>query len=275
LPSIIFQSPGAVLFSLGTFTVRWYGIMIAIGFLIALHFGQRLASKYKIAEEQFLNLCLVTFISGVLGARLYFVFLNWHIFALRPQDILATWQGGLSIHGGIVGGLIAGFIFCSVYKLPFLALSDIWGATLPLGQAIGRWGNFFNSEAYGHPVATDAFLKVYIPIAERPMPYIHDSFFQPTFFYESVWDFSIFLLLYFYLFKKLRAYPGTTFLVYLIAYSIGRLIIEPMRLDSIMFHGMAVPSLVSAITLLLSCLGLMYIILTCRENPPNKQNNKS
>jgi phosphatidylglycerol:prolipoprotein diacylglycerol transferase len=244
--TVILQSPGAVLKKLGPITVRWYGVMIALGFVCASFFAARLARRQNIDPEKITNLTLLCFIAGIIGSRLYFVALNWTSYINRPGDILATWQGGMSIHGGIIGGFIAFYLYCSFYKLPKRIVVDICATVLPLGQAVGRWGNFFNSEAFGTPVPTDFPIAVFIPPESRPARFPDASLFHATFLYESIWDFGIFALLYFFLTKKLTKYPGVCSLIYLALYNIGRLMIEPMRTDSIMAGQIPVPIIASA-----------------------------
>lgn len=254
--TLVLQSPGAILCKLGPITVRWYGVLIALGFVCASFCATQLARKKGINTEQLTNLTLICFIAGIIGARLYFVALNWSSYINRPAEILATWQGGLSIHGGIIGGFIAGWLYANYHKMPKRIIADICGAIIPLGQAIGRWGNFFNSEAFGAPVPQGFPLAVFIAPESRPIRFPDASLFHATFLYESIWDLGIFLLIYFYLFKRLEKYPGLCFLVYLALYNIGRLMIEPLRTDSIMAGEIPVPIIASVAFLFLS-IGLM------------------
>ncbi len=263
--ALMFESPGAILFTIGPLTVRWYGVMIALGFLAATIVAARLARHWGLDSEKLVNAALVAFIGGVLGARLYFVALSWSQFADHPEDILATWKGGGSIHGGIIGGLLSGIAYLKLARLPILACCDIGGVVLPLAQAIGRWGNFFNSEAFGRPVPPDFPLKLYIPPESRPVAYQNSEFFHPTFLYESMWDLTIFALLYFLVAEKLRPYPGVTFLVYLAAYSLGRIFIEMLRVDSIMAFGYPVPIVASVAGLVLSVTGIVALMARYRS----------
>jgi phosphatidylglycerol---prolipoprotein diacylglyceryl transferase len=253
----VFQSPGEIFLTL---TIRWYGVMIALGFLLASIAATRLAKKMNISPERLINCGLITFLGGVLGARLYFVALSWSYFQIHPFDIFATWKGGLSIHGGIIGGTIAGWLYCKKEKLPVLRYADVIASVLPLAQAIGRWGNFFNSEAFGRPVADDYPLRLFIPQEKRPQLYINNNYFHPTFLYESAWDLVLYLLLYFVLAEKLKKYPGMTFMSYLAGYSLGRLWIEPLRVDSIMVAGAQAPFVVSAAMLIFSMISLLIIL---------------
>jgi len=257
---MLFQSPGPILFKLGFFTLRWYGLMIASGFLLALMAARKQARKYGLDSERFVNLALWSFLIGVLGARLYYVSLNLSHFIANPGEILATWNGGLSIHGGIVGGIIAGCIYLKREKLSILKYLDLLASVVPLAQAVGRWGNFFNSEAFGLPVADNFPLRLFIPPESRPMMYHNIKFFHPTFLYESVYDLLLFLFLYFFAYKRLAKYPGMILCIYIAGYSVGRIIIEQIRIDAIAtYHGLPVPLLVSAGMLFISlCLMVKF-----------------
>lgn len=259
------SSPGSIIFSLGPVVIRWYGVMIALGFVAATYFAHRLAKSYSIEPDKIVNTILISFIGGIIGGRLYFVALEWSTFALHPENILATWQGGLSIHGGMIGCVLAAYAYCHFNKIPFLKALDIGGIVVPLGQAIGRWGNFFNNECFGGPVDSSYPLKLYIPEEFRPAQFQNDSYFHPAFLYESIWDLLLFLLLYFYLGKQLKKYPGVTFMVYLALYSIGRLLIEPLRTDSIMKLGLPVPMIASAVCLLFSFVAAALLMLKYRH----------
>ncbi len=257
---MVFQSPGPILCQLGPLTVRWYGVMIALGFMLAVAMAVRRTRARGLDSDKIINLALICFVAGVLGARLYYAALNLSYFLIHPADILATWKGGLSIHGGLIGGTIAGIYYLHREKLPILTYCDILFASIPLAQAIGRWGNFFNSEAFGHPVADNFLLKLFIPQDCRPMAFRTYSYFHPTFLYESVWNFGLFFILYFYASKKLINYPGAVSCLYLAGYSLGRMIIEPMRVDSIAnYMNIPVPLLVSAGTMAIALCALLRI----------------
>ncbi|MBI4534086.1 MAG: prolipoprotein diacylglyceryl transferase [Candidatus Melainabacteria bacterium] len=255
----MFSSPGPIFLTWGPLTIRWYGVMIALGFLGATYFATRLARQLGIDKDKIINGTLLSFVAGIVGARAYFVALSWPYFSVHPDEIIATWNGGLSIHGGIAGGLLAGLIYCRRAKLPILTCCDIGGIVTSLGQAIGRWGNFFNSEAFGKPVSEAFPLKLYIPYENRPIGYQGSEYFHATFLYESLWDLTIFVVLYFLAFKYLKRYPGITFLLYLAVYSCGRLFIEPLRTDSIMLCGFAVPMLASLVCLVISLIGCIVL----------------
>lgn len=268
---IILKSPGPIFFKLGEVTVRWYGIMIAIGFLSAAYFAGRLARRWDLDPEKMVNLSLIAFLGGVLGARLYFVALNLQEYLQRPQDILATWLGGMSIHGGIIGGLLCGIAYAHLAKMGHIRkYADIFGAVVPLGQAIGRWGNFFNSEAFGGPVSNTFPLALSIPMEARPEKYLDQELFHAAFLYESIWDLGLFILLYFWGAEKLRPYPGVCFLVYIALYSTGRLLIEPLRTDSIMAGQLPVPIVASAVALVMALALIPYMMRRAKKDPTNQ-----
>lgn len=262
---LVLKSPGAILLKLGSVTVRWYGIMIACGFLAAAHFAGRLATRWGLDAEKMVNLSLTSFLGGVLGARLYFVALNLPSYLERPQDILATWLGGMSIHGGIIGGLLTGIIAAKKMQLQNIRrYADVFGVVVPLGQAVGRWGNFFNSEAFGLPVLPGFPVALYIPADMRPEKYASSEYFHAAFLYESIWDLGIFLALYFWGADRLKKYPGVCFLVYIALYSIGRLLIEPIRTDSIMAGAMPVPIAASAATLVGALMLIPFMVVKAK-----------
>jgi phosphatidylglycerol---prolipoprotein diacylglyceryl transferase len=256
--SLVLSSPGAIAIQFGQVTIRWYGIMIAVGFLVATWAATFLAKRRNFDVDHLINGLLATFFAGIIGARLYYVALSLDRFLTHPQEIFATWLGGLSIHGGIVGGLIGGWIYCRIAKVPFITGLDIAASVVPLAQAIGRWGNFFNSEAFGRPTADDFPLKLYIPPAMRPHDFINYDYFHPTFLYESVWNLLIFLILYFVTFERVKNYPGMQFLLYLFLYSIGRFLIEPMRTDSIMVGNLPAPYVVSGLLIAASGVAIIF-----------------
>lgn len=256
---LIFESPGAILFKLGPITVRWYGLMFVLGFFAASAMAMRLAKKWNLDTEELLNTAFWGFGGGVIGARLYFVLLNYKHFLSEPLTALMIWTGGLSIHGGLLGGILAGIVYCRVKKLPILVTADLILSAMPLAQAIGRWGNFFNSEAFGRPVGEDFPLKLFIPQESRPWEFKEQKYFQPTFLYESVFDLLLFCLLYFGLAERLRKYPGVLGCLYIIGYSIGRLIIEPMRTDSLLAFG--IPAAIVTSTILLAVAAILAAVL--------------
>ncbi len=264
-----FQSPGPILFEVGNFAIRWYGLLIAIAVLIGVNLSQFLAKRRGVKPELLADYVIWGIIGAIPCARLYYVLFQWRSYADRPQDIIAIWQGGIAIHGAILGGVIAALIFCRLNRLSFWQLGDLIAPALILGQAIGRWGNFFNSEAFGAP--TDLPWKLYIPLQNRPLNLVEYEYFHPTFLYESVWNLGVFALLLYLFFWGLRhgdrLKTGTIFLTYWIAYSAGRVWIEGLRTDSLMLGGIRVAQLVSLTGMALGILGLVWLYVLKRRLP--------
>lgn len=210
------------------------------------------------------NIAPVVIISAILGARIYYCLLNFSYYAQNPIEILGIRHGGLSIHGAIFGGLVGGIIYAKKHRLPVLKLCDIFAYGLILGQAIGRWGNFFNSEAFGHP--TECFLKLYIPIYKRPLEYMQYSYFHPTFLYESILDVCIFMILYFAIRKLAKNNDGIVFASYMILYSIVRILIEQIRIDSVLnVFGIPIAQIISVVIILIS-IAAIFVIRLKNEN---------
>ena len=264
-----FTSPGPILFEVGPFTVRWYGLLIATAVLIGVILSQYLAKRRNINPDLLSDLVIWLVIAAIPSARLYYVLFQWQEYAGNPGDIIAIWRGGIAIHGAIIGGLIAAVIFTKLKKVSFWQMTDLVAPSLILGQAIGRWGNFFNSEAFGAP--TDLPWKLYIPPANRPPALASFDHFHPTFLYESLWNVMVFALLITLFFKgfpgKRKLKTGTIFLVYLVAYSLGRLWIEGLRTDSLMLGPLRVAQIISLVEILLGVLGLVWLYYLNRPLP--------
>lgn len=264
-----FASPGPIAFEIGPLTIRWYGLLIASAVLIGVTLSQYLAQRRKINPDLIGDLAIWLVIGALPAARLYYVLFEWEEYAQRPADIIAIWQGGIAIHGAILGGLLASLIFARLQRVSFWQLADLVAPSLILGQAIGRWGNFFNSEAFGRP--TDLPWKLYIPPAQRPPEYVSFEYFHPTFLYESVWNVGVFVLLLSLFFWGVR-HPGrlkigTIFLTYLIAYSLGRFWIEGLRTDSLMLGPLRIAQVISLVQITLGLIGLWWLYLRRRSLP--------
>lgn len=264
-----FQSPGPILIDLGPITIRWYGLLIASAVVIGLLLSQYLAKRRQVNPELLGDLSIWLVLSALPGARLYYVAFQWENYAQHPQDIIAIWQGGIAIHGAIIAGAIAALIFAKLNQISFWQLADLVSPSLILGQAIGRWGNFFNSEAFGTP--TDLPWKLYIPPANRPLQYADEAFFHPTFLYESLWNLGVFALLLYLFFWGLR-HPkryriGTLAFVYMAAYSAGRIWIEGLRTDSLMLGSIQIAQLISIFGIVVGLLGLVWLYQMRRSLP--------
>ncbi len=264
-----FASPGPMLFEWGSIAVRWYGFLIASAVLIGVTLSQYLAKRRQVDPDLLADLAIWLVISAIPAARIYYVVFQWPQYQNNPGDILAVWKGGIAIHGAILGGTIAALIFAKLKKVSIWQLADLVVPSLALGQAIGRWGNFFNSEAFGRP--TDLPWKLYIPLANRPLDYANFEYFHPTFLYESLWNLLVFSLLLFIFFRSLKLNSpikiGTLTLFYLIAYSIGRFFVEGLRTDSLMAGQLRTAQIVSLILISLGTLGLVWLYKLQRTLP--------
>ena len=232
---ITLSSPGAIAFHIGNWPVRWYGVMVALGFLVAYMLAEKLVEKHKLNVVYFNDLIFFILVFSVIFARLWFVFLSWEYFRNHLTEIPKIWHGGQSIHGGIFGAILATFIYTKFKKVSFYTYIDLIAVVSPLGQAIGRWGNFFNNEAFGKPVVNN-LIRLSIPIEYRPEKYLAFETFHPTFLYESILNFVIFVFLY----KKYLLWkdkPGKTFWFYLLSYSVIRFFLEFVRVDSLYLFG--------------------------------------
>jgi phosphatidylglycerol:prolipoprotein diacylglycerol transferase len=266
---LAFQSPGPIMLELGPLAIRWYGFLIACAVVIGVSLSQWLAQKRGLDPDVVGDLVIWLVIGAIPGARLYYVAFEWQNYASRPWDILAIWQGGIAIHGAIIGGTIAAILFARSQKISFWRLIDVIAPSLILGQAIGRWGNFFNSEAFGRP--TDLPWKLFIPLRNRPPQWSSFDYFHPTFLYESLWNLGVFAVLLSLFFWGLR-HPGalkvgTLIFAYLILYSLGRVWIEGFRTDSLMVGPLRVAQIISLIEIALGTVGLVWIYRLKRSLP--------
>jgi len=260
-----FYSPGSVFLHFGPLNIRYYGLMYLLGFLFVTMVIRRLGKTYNVPADPLINCALVCFLAGIVGGRIYYCLLNLPHFANNILEIPAIWHGGMSIHGGIIGSTIAGIIYCKVKNLSIPIAADLIGTAVPLGQAIGRWGNFFNNELFGLPVSANFPIKQYIPPEMRPEHYAACDFFHPAFLYESAWDLGLFLLLYFFVLPRSRKYPGITFFIYIAGYSVGRILIEPLRVDSIMLGDIQIPLIASWLFLLASIIMIAFLRLKTKQ----------
>lgn len=261
---MVFQSPGAIAFEVGPLPIRWYGLLIGAGILLCYAYVMGELKRRGLNRRSIEDMAFWVILSGVVGARLYYVGFNWLYFSAHPGEILQIWKGGLAIHGALLGGAAAFFFFVRRARIPWARYADAIIPGVLLAQAIGRWGNFFNSEAFGRP--TDLPWKLFIPQASRPAKYVDFSYFHPTFLYESLWNFLGFLFLVF-LTRKFNPEPsirspqpsGLIFCAYLMWYSFGRFFIEGLRTDSLYLGPLRVAQLVSAALFLVGLLGLLFL----------------
>lgn len=210
--------------------IYWYGIIIASGMILALLVAIRNAKKVGKNPETFVDFAIFAIVFAVIGARAHYVIWSWEFYESGPiWKIFAIWEGGLAIFGGIIGGFVASIIYARIKKISFLGLLDLAAPSLILGQAIGRWGNFTNQEAYGYAVFNEKLWHFPITVFIQNTNQYHLA----TFFYESMWNFIGFIILMISL--KLAKREGKTFFLYMVIYGLGRVVIEGLRTDSQMF----------------------------------------
>ncbi len=268
-PLAAFASPGPILFQLGPLAIRWYGLLIASAVLLGVNLSQSLAKRRGIDPNSIGDLAIWLVLAAIPCARLYYVAFEWQSYAQHPEQILAIWRGGIAIHGAVLGGAIAGLIFARLSQIPFWQLADVVAPSLILGQALGRWGNFFNSEAFGAP--TNLPWKLFIPRENRPLSYQGYEYFHPTFLYESLWNLMVFALLMLLFNRGLKnkpsLKPGTLALIYVSSYSLGRIWIEGLRTDSLMLGPLRIAQVVSLAGIVLGLAGLTWLYGLRRSLP--------
>jgi phosphatidylglycerol:prolipoprotein diacylglycerol transferase len=256
---VIFQSPGSIALQIGPLSIHWYGILIGIGILLAYWYVSAELKRRKLPEKPVDDMAFWLILSGVIGARLYFVLFNLPYFSAYPLDAFKVWQGGLAIHGAIIGGAAAYFIYIFKHKLNWKLYLDVIMPGVLLAQALGRFGNFFNSEAFGGP--TNLPWKLFIPLTNRPIGFENIEYFHPTFLYELLWNLVGFVLLILLarLISKKDNFTGVIFYSYLIWYSVGRFFIEGMRLDSLYLGQFRTAQVVSVILFTFGIIGLIFL----------------
>ncbi|HEH8249005.1 TPA: prolipoprotein diacylglyceryl transferase [Staphylococcus aureus] len=261
---IVFNYIDPVAFNLGPLSVRWYGIIIAVGILLGYFVAQRALVKAGLHKDTLVDIIFYSALFGFIVARIYFVIFQWPYYAENPGEIIKIWHGGIAIHGGLIGGFIAGVIVCKVKNLNPFQIGDIAAPSIILAQGIGRWGNFMNHEAHGGPVSRAFLEQLHLPNFIIENMYINGQYYHPTFLYESIWDVAGFIILV-NIRKHLKL--GETFFLYLTWYSIGRFFIEGLRTDSLMLtSNIRVAQLVSILLILISISLIVYRRI--KYNPP-------
>jgi phosphatidylglycerol:prolipoprotein diacylglycerol transferase len=246
---------------IGPITIYWYGIIMTSAFIAGTALAYSNASRKGINPEHILNMLILIIPAAIIMARLYYVVFSWDYYKFNPLEIFATWHGGLAIHGGLLGGFLAGYIYVRKHKLDFWKISDIFAPSIILGQAMGRWGNFMNQEAYGGPVTLE-YISRFPDFIQNQM-FINGQYYHPTFLYESVWNLLIFALL--MVLVRRSHIPGQIFLSYLALYSVGRFFIEGLRMDSLYLGPFRVAQLVSLV-LIAAAVTLYLRLKRLKEN---------
>ena len=243
-------------FEIGPISIYWYSIMIVFGIIIALFVANREIKRLNLNKEFFINLTFYTILFGILGARLYYVLFNLDYYISYPIEIIKIWHGGLAIHGGILAGILVIATYCKKYKVNILKILDICAVSLIIAQAIGRWGNFFNQEAFGGITSKATLESLMLPSFVINGMYIDGNYHHPTFLYECIWNVVGFIIM---LFLRRRKYNkiGEMTGFYMIWYSIGRLFIEHMRTDSLMLGPIKAAQLISLVFIII---GIIIIV---------------
>ncbi len=228
-PSLGLQmDPDRIVMNLFGKNIYWYGLIIVIGFALAVLYANRRAKQFGLKQDDILDILLVATPTAIICARAYYCIFNWSLFADNPISVLYIWHGGLAIYGGVIGAVLAVLVCTKIKKISCPALLDLTSLGFLIGQCIGRWGNFVNREAFG--AETDSFLRMGLTDAMGHTIYVH-----PTFLYESVWNLIGFVLLHFL--SKRRRYDGQIALMYVAWYGLGRGFIEGLRTDSLYLFG--------------------------------------
>lgn len=250
-----------VALQLGPISIRWYAICIVSGLILAVYLSMKEAPRKKIDPDAIIDFILIAFPLAILGARLYYVIFEWGYYSQHLGEIFAIWNGGIAIYGGLLTGALVLYLFSRRRLIEPIDFLDIAAPSVMIAQSIGRWGNFFNQEAYGAAVKSLNYLPSFI----RDQMYIDGSYRQPTFLYESIWNLLGFLLILILRRKPQFLRQGEVTAFYLIWYGFGRMIIEGMRTDSLMFVGLRVSQWLSMILILV---GLAIILYQRRKKAP-------
>ncbi len=226
-----------IAFELGPITVHWYGIILGLAALAALLIAIQEGKRFGIIPDFFLDLMLYGVPSSLIVARLYYVLFKWDYYSEHPGEIVQIWNGGIAIYGALIGALICGYFYIRAKGYSFWRIVDVCAPSLLIGQAIGRWGNYVNQEAYGGDVE-ESFLRdtLHLPSFIVDQMNVQGVYHHPTFFYESLWSF-VGLIILFIIRRRSFLRAGELFFGYFIWYSIGRFFIEPLRTDSLAFQG--------------------------------------
>ena len=241
------------LFGIEGLNIAWYGVIIACGMILGALLAMHRAKRRGFNPDMILDFLLLAVPLAIVGARLYYVVFEWESYAGDILKIFAVNQGGLAIYGGVIGGIIAAAVFCKVKKFPFFTLLDLAAPSLILGQAIGRWGNFINQEAFGNTITNPSFQFFPVAVYIEKLGEWH----QATFFYESAWN--LVLLCVVLLLSRKRVKDGVLISTYFIGYGVGRFWIEGLRTDSLYIApGIRVSQILS---LLLIAAGIVLLLL--------------
>lgn len=248
-----------IFFQLGPISIYWYGVIIATGLFLGLYLATKEADRLGLKKDLIIDLIVFATPIAILFARIYYVIFEWDMYQGGPWwKFIAVWEGGIAIHGALIGAVLTAIVYAKVKDVSFWQLADIIAPSLILGQAIGRWGNFMNQEAHGGPMSEAAYQNFhqYLPDFIMNQMCIDGVMYYPTFLYESFWNILVFILL--LLLRKYNPLRGEVFLSYIMMYSIGRFFIEGLRTDSLYFGPIRQAQLLS-IVLIVGAIIVMII----------------
>ena len=246
--------PGRTL-SVGPFTIHYYGLIIAIGLMLAVLYASKRGKEFGIKEDDILDGVLWVTPFAIVCARIYYVAFSWEDYASNPISVLYIWEGGIAIYGGVLGAILGMYVMCRVKKVRFSTTLDLILLAFLIGQSIGRWGNFVNREAFG--AATDAVTRMGLFNTKTGSW----EYYHPTFLYESVWNAAGFVLLHFL--SKKRKYDGQIALGYAAWYGLGRSFIEGLRVDSLYWGPFRVSQVLAAVT----CVAALSVLVWQQTKP--------
>lgn len=272
--------PNSILFSLGPINLYWYGLLIVLGIILALLTAIKLSSYYSIKNDAIIDLAFWLIIFGIIGARIYHILIELPYYISHPLEIIQIWHGGMAIHGAIIAGVITIYYFTKKHALDFWKICAILVPGLALAQTVGRWGNYFNQELFGKP--TSLPWGIPINLFNRPLEYLNNNFFHPTFLYESLGNFLIFLLLILLHISVIKNNQKLNLfcekikiscfeiivLCYLTLYSMLRFFMEYLRTDqTYVLLGLRFPQIVSILIIILC---LLYPLIKIKKYANNK-----
>ncbi|MDM5311822.1 prolipoprotein diacylglyceryl transferase [Peribacillus frigoritolerans] len=251
------QPLNPIAIDLGPIQVHWYGLIIGFGVLLGLIIALRESERRGLDKEIFTDLILFAVPIAIISARIYYVIFQWEYYSQNPGDIIKIWNGGIAIHGALIGSVLTAIVFAKVKKVSFWKLVDIAAPSLLLGQAIGRWGNFMNQEAHGEEITRSFLENMHLPEFIINQMYINGTYYHPTFLYESIWNIlGVIILL---SLRKVNLRRGELFLTYVIWYSIGRYFIEGLRTDSLMLtESLRIAQVISIVLIAIAIALVVY-----------------
>lgn len=258
-----------VFIEIGPLSIYWYGVIIATGLFLGLYLAQREAKRFAIPSDTISDLIIIAVPVSILFARIYYVIFEWENYQDASFiDLIAVWEGGIAIHGALIGATLTAIIYTRIKKISFWQIADILAPSIILGQAIGRWGNFMNQEAHGGPISQAAYenFHQYLPSFIMDQMCIEGTMYYPTFLYESFWNLLVFGLLLW--FRRKNPLRGEVFLAYVATYSVGRFFIEGLRTDSLYIFGQLRTAQALSIVLII---GAILLIIYRRKMKPVKE----